>query len=189
MFSLSSTCFLIQDGRVSNCSPYHVISIQPLFLIFMDDHQFERHALSLYRFYRERGCLVTFQLWTTEDGGEHFKISCHASPPYPFRQPTLPFRPPTKLFPSGIPPFPRKTRRAPKKSFAQAVSQSHITAGNKSSSLPSNSSSIEPPFALNPVTESHKTGTHGGASLVPVKFSMLALTTLLYLSKFSVLSP
>ena len=146
----------------------------------MDDHQFDRHTLSLYRFYRERGCLVTFQLWTTEDGGEPFKIS---------RPPTLPFRPPTKLFPNGIPPFPRKTRRAPKKSFAQAVSQSHITAGNKSSSLPSNSSSIEPPFALNPVTESHKTGTHGGASLVPVKFSMLALTTLLYLSKFSVLSP
>ena len=36
----------------------------------MDDLQFDRHALSLYRFYRERGCLVTFQLWTTEDGGE-----------------------------------------------------------------------------------------------------------------------
>ena len=74
VFSLSSTCFLLQDGCVSNCTRYHVISIQPLSLIFMDNHQFDRHALSLYRFYRERGCSVTFQLWTTEDGGEHFKI-------------------------------------------------------------------------------------------------------------------
>ena len=128
----SSTCFLLQDICVSNCSPYHVISIQPLSLIFMDDHQFDRHALSLYRFYLERGCLVTFQLWTTKDGCEHFKI--FRPPTIPFRPPTLSFRPPTKLFPNEIPPFPRKTRRGPKKSFAQAVSQSNITTGNKSSS-------------------------------------------------------
>ena len=106
----SSTCFLQQDGRVSNFSPYHVISIQPPSLISMDDLQFDRHALSLYRFYRERGCLVTFQLWTTEDGGEHFKISRPSS--LPFHPPNLPFRPAPKLFPSGIPLSP-KTRKSP----------------------------------------------------------------------------
>ena len=69
----------------------------------MDDLQFDRHALSLYRFYRERGCLVTFQLWTTEDGGEHFKIS---------RPPTLPFRPATKVFPNIVP-LSSKTQKSP----------------------------------------------------------------------------
>ena len=66
----------------------------------MDDLQFDRYALSLYRFYRERGCLVTFKLWTTEDGGEHLKIS------------RPPFRPATKLFPNGIPLSP-KIRKSP----------------------------------------------------------------------------
>ena len=93
---VSSTCFLLQDGRVSNCSPYHVISIQSLSLIFMDDPQFDQHALSLYRFYS--GILSYVQLWTSENNSKNFKIS----------------HPPTKLFPNGISPFPRKTRRAPK---------------------------------------------------------------------------
>ena len=92
-FLFSSTCFLQQDGRVSNFSPYHVISIQPPSLISMDDLQFDQHALSLYRFYRERGCLVTFQLWTTEDGGEHLKSP--ARPPYPSAR---------TLYPSARPP-------------------------------------------------------------------------------------
>ena len=38
---------------------------------------------SFYWFYRERGCLVTFQLWTTEDGGEYFKILKPRSPNIP----------------------------------------------------------------------------------------------------------
>ena len=108
--SSSSTCFLQQDGRVSNCSPYHVIT-QPPSLISMDDLQFDQHALSLYRFYRERGCLVTFQLWTTEDGGEHFKIS-RPPPTLPFRRHTLPFRPATKVFPNIVP-LSSKTRKSP----------------------------------------------------------------------------
>ena len=82
--------------------------------------------------------------------------------------PTLPFRQPTKLLPNGISPFQRKTRIDPKKSFAQAVSQSHITTRNKSSALPRNSLLIKPLFPINPMTESHITVTHGGASLVPV---------------------
>ena len=77
----------------------------------MDDLQFDRHALSLYRFYRERGCLVTFQLWTTEDGGEHFKIS-RPPPTLPFRRHTLPFRPATKVFPNIVP-LSSKTRKSP----------------------------------------------------------------------------
>ena len=38
-----------------------------------------------------------------------------ARPPYFAARPHYPFRPPTKLFPNVIPPFPRKTRRVPKK--------------------------------------------------------------------------
>ena len=76
----------------------------------MDDPQFDRHALSLYRFFRERGCLVAFQLWTTEDGGEHFKISCR--PTLPSCPLTLHYHPTTKLYSNKIPLFP-KTRKSP----------------------------------------------------------------------------
>ena len=52
---------------------------------------FGGQALSLYNYYLERGLTVTLQLWSTQDGGQHCKISCppiqHLCPPtQPIRQ-------------------------------------------------------------------------------------------------------
>ena len=52
------------------------------------EHEFGGQALSLYNWYIERGLPVSLQMWSTQDGGQHCKIS------WP---PIQHFRPPTQL--------------------------------------------------------------------------------------------
>ena len=75
-----SKYFVLFPGLI-DLSPFTFLS--PPFTRYERD--FCGQALSLYNCYLERGLPVTLQLWSTQDGGQHFKISCppiqHLRPP------------------------------------------------------------------------------------------------------------
>jgi len=84
---LSPPFTFLVDGCVPNSSPDHATPSLPTMRYGRD---FGGQALSLYNWYieREGGLPVSLQLWSTQDRGQHCKISC---PPIQY------LRPPTQL--------------------------------------------------------------------------------------------
>ena len=82
---LSLEVHFLVDRHALDSSPDHATPPHPLLPSTMNDRELGGQALSLYHSYIERGYPVALQLWSTQDGGRHCKLSClpiqHLRPP------------------------------------------------------------------------------------------------------------